>query len=75
MTQHEEDQQPPVSAGENLRTPQAAAYIGISQSKLAKLRMTANRVHGPRFSKVAGCIVYRRSDLDDWITENMVESE
>ena len=61
--------------GKNLRPDQAAAYLGISKSKLAKLRMEINRDQGPPFSKIAGCVVYRRCDLDAWIEANMVTSE
>ena len=55
----------------NLRAPQAAKYLGISKSKLAKLRMATNRAEGPRFSKIAGCVIYRRADLDAWIEANL----
>ncbi len=57
---------------EYMRPHDAARYTGISGSTLAKLRMRANRANGPRFVKLSGCVIYRRSDLDDWIKENVV---
>ena len=57
----------------NLRPAQAAKYLGISISKLAKLRMVRHRHLGPRFVKVAGCVVYRREDLDSWLQANIVD--
>lgn len=56
----------------NLRPCDAAAYTGISLSHLAKLRMDINQGKGPAYSKVAGCIVYRRTDLDKWLADNLV---
>ena len=53
---------------------EAAEYVRISPSKLAKLRMRSNREQGPRFAKIGGRVVYRRQDLDDWIEAAMVGS-
>ncbi|RYH08829.1 helix-turn-helix domain-containing protein [Tropicimonas sp. IMCC6043] len=61
-------------ANHNFRPAEAAAYLGVSQSQLAKLRMESNRHKGPAFAKVAGCVVYRRADLDAWIAANMVDA-
>jgi Helix-turn-helix domain len=57
----------------HLRPDGAADYLGISKSKLAKMRMRGHRGEGPPFIKVAGCILYRRSDLDDWLAAHLVE--
>lgn len=57
----------------NLRPSQAAAYLGISVSKLAKLRMRHSPEAGPRFAKVAGCVLYRRADLDAWLEAHLAE--
>lgn len=57
------------------RPPMAAEYTAISESKLAKLRMASNRHLGPRFAKVAGCVLYRRDDLDMWLAAHLVDSE
>ncbi len=56
----------------NLRPSEAAAYTGVSLSHLAKLRMEINRGKGPAYAKVAGCVVYRRTDLDQWLADNMI---
>lgn len=58
---------------ENQRPPEAAFYTGISLSKLAKLRMKPFRHLGPKFIRVAGCIIYRKSDLDAWLNAHIVE--
>tara|TARA_R110000751_G_scaffold233328_1_gene334178 strand:+ start:7012 stop:7191 length:180 start_codon:yes stop_codon:yes gene_type:complete len=55
-----------------MRPAQASEYSGVSESHLAKLRMAINRGKGPAFSKVAGCVVYRKSDLDKWLADNLV---
>ncbi|SFD58702.1 Helix-turn-helix domain-containing protein [Sulfitobacter brevis] len=56
----------------HMRSSQASAYSGVSVSHLAKLRMEINRGKGPAYSKVAGCIVYRKADLDKWLADNLV---
>ena len=49
---------------ELLLTEQAAQYLKLSPSTLAKLRLSGN---GPQFLRLAGrSIRYRRSDLDAW---------
>jgi len=60
---------------ENLRTAKAAEYLGISVSKITKLRMAANRQYSPPFVKVVGCVIYRRKDLDDWLERHVVRSD
>lgn len=55
-----------------MRPNAAATYVGVSASKLAKLRMRDHRLLGPKFSKIAGCIVYRKEDLDAWVEDNVV---
>ena len=56
------------------RPSEAARYIGISESTLAKLRMRNSRFSGPNWVKAAGCVIYRKSDLDTWLEENLVEA-
>lgn len=56
----------------NMRPKEASQYTGVSESTLAKLRMLHKRANGPRFIKLSGCIVYRRSDLDAWIDQNVI---
>jgi predicted DNA-binding transcriptional regulator AlpA len=49
-----------------LRTPQAAAYVGLSTSTLEKLRLTGN---GPVYQKAGPkIVVYRIEDLDAWLS-------
>ncbi len=59
---------------DNMRPAVAADYLSISDSKLAKLRMAANRKYSPSFVKVSGCVIYRRKDLDDWLERHVVRS-
>ncbi len=48
-----------------LRAPQAAEYIGLSVSTLAKMRL---RGDGPPFLKIGPRIVaYDSNDIDDWL--------
>jgi predicted DNA-binding transcriptional regulator AlpA len=48
-----------------LRAPDAAAYLGLSRSTLAKMRL---RGDGPIYSKAGPRIViYDKLDLDAWL--------
>jgi predicted DNA-binding transcriptional regulator AlpA len=42
----------------------AARYVGLSESTLAKLRLNGN---GPVYCKLGRRVVYRPTDLDDWL--------
>ena len=54
------------SANHVLRTPQAAAYVGLSTSTLEKFRLTGN---GPAYQKAGPkIVVYRVEDLDAWLS-------
>jgi len=57
---------------EHMRPAEAARYLGLSVSKLAKLRMRHRWSEGPRFAKLSGVVIYRRDDLDAWLAENML---
>ena len=59
----------------HMRPRTAARYLGLSQSTLAKLRMAQNRHQGPSFSKVAGVVVYRKDDLDEWLERHQAVDE
>jgi len=51
-----------------LRAPEAAAYLGMSPSTLAKMRL---RGDGPAYSKAGPRIViYDKTDLDDWLAKS-----
>jgi hypothetical protein len=56
-----------MTAFENCRARQAAEYLRISQSNLAKRRVSGS---GPVFSKLGRIVVYRRVDLDAWLSAN-----
>ena len=45
----------------------AADYLGISESKLAKLRLTGG---GPRYTKMGRTVRYSKAELDIWADEN-----
>jgi predicted DNA-binding transcriptional regulator AlpA len=48
-----------------LRAPEAATYLGLSQSTLAKMRI---RGDGPAYHKVGPRVVaYSVEDLDSWL--------
>ena len=59
---------------ENMRPHEAAAYLGVSLATLARFRMKGKRRSGPAFAKVAGCVIYRRADLDAWLAQHVVEA-
>lgn len=47
---------------------EAAQYIGLSASYLAKLRMGTGPKAGPKFVRIGPrAIRYRRADLDEWM--------
>lgn len=49
---------------QRLRPTQAAEYLGLSPSTLAKMRCL--RSDGPPYSKLGRAVVYSRGDLDTW---------
>jgi predicted DNA-binding transcriptional regulator AlpA len=49
---------------ERLRVRDAADYIGLSISTLAKWRITG---FGPRYIKAGARVLYDRADLDEWL--------
>jgi hypothetical protein len=50
-----------------LRAPQAAAYLSLSVQRLASMRLLGR---GPPYSKAGHTVLYRLSDLEDWLTAN-----
>ena len=54
-----------------LRPPEAAKYLGIAESTLAKRRM---RGEAPAFHKLGRAVVYDRADLDAWLSAHRIES-
>jgi predicted DNA-binding transcriptional regulator AlpA len=53
----------PKTESRRMRTPVAAAWLGVSKSFLEKLRLPGD---GPRFAKLGKIIVYEDVDLDAW---------
>jgi predicted DNA-binding transcriptional regulator AlpA len=47
-----------------LRAPEAASYLGLSSSTLAKMRL---RGDGPTFLKLNRVVAYDIRDLDAWL--------
>lgn len=48
----------------NYRAPDAARYLGLAASTLAKMRL---RGDGPHFSKAGRAVIYSRAELDHWL--------
>jgi predicted DNA-binding transcriptional regulator AlpA len=54
-----------------LTVAEAARYLGISKSCLDKARcegLYGQRTPMPKFVRVGGRVLYRRSDLEMWVT-------
>ena len=49
-----------------LRTPKAAAYVGLAPRTLEKMRLTGG---GPPFYKLGRAVVYDTFELDIWLGE------
>ena len=74
LINHTEDADRIALPKEYFRPSEAARYVGVSESTLAKLRMQGKRADGPKFAKINGCVIYRRTDLDAWIDSCFVEN-
>lgn len=51
---------------ERFRVPEAAQYLGLSESHLNTLRWSGG---GPAFLKLGRSVRYEKSDLDAWLAE------
>jgi predicted DNA-binding transcriptional regulator AlpA len=61
-----------LSDQKKLRPRDAAAYLGLSASTLAKMRL---RGDGPLYAKLGSRVVaYDTSDLDRWVNERKLRS-
>ncbi len=49
-----------------LKDPEAARYIGMSESWLRQSRMRGNP-EAPPYIKIGKAVRYLKSDLDDWL--------
>lgn len=56
-----------------LGTREAAEYIGVSPSYMAKLRMADSPERGPPYAKAQRRVIYRREDLDRWVASLIVD--
>jgi len=55
-----------------MRAPEAAGYLRMAESTLAKLRCYGG---GPRFAKAGPrLVIYDRADLDAWLADRIVHS-
>lgn len=54
-----------------LNTGQVAERLGLSESTLAKMRLSGD---GPPYSKLGRRVVYRPEDIDAWIASNRFSS-
>ena len=52
-----------------LKTPEAAAYLGLSPRSLEYWRFKGK---GPRYSRLGRAVVYAVADLDEFARENAV---
>ena len=55
-----------------LKDPEAARYIGMSESFLRQSRMDGireNRTPGPPFVKIGRAVRYLKEDLDAWLLQ------
>lgn len=59
----------PLVQGQLLNTVEAASYLGLSPSMLAKARVSG-RPSIP-FTKIGAAVRYRRSDLDTFVASNI----
>jgi predicted DNA-binding transcriptional regulator AlpA len=55
----------------HLDAARAAAWVGLSASTLAKLRLKGT---GPAYLKLGRRVVYRIDDLEDWIQAHRCKS-
>jgi len=56
----------PPTAPATLNTTDAAHYLGISPSKLSRLRHEGK---GPPFVRIGAAVRFKTSDLDNWLAE------
>ena len=53
------------------KAPAAADYLGLTESTIAKWRMTGR---GPRYIKAGARVLYDRADLDAWLETSKREN-
>ncbi len=55
-----------------LSPAQASEYLGLSVSKLAKMRMMRE---GPKWASLGRSVRYRVEDLDAWVASQTITTE
>jgi hypothetical protein len=60
------------NASDHLTPRDAAKYIGLAPTTMAKIRCRSN--DGPRFMRLGRKILYARSDLDTWLAARRASS-
>jgi predicted DNA-binding transcriptional regulator AlpA len=58
-----------------LTSPEAARYIGLSDSWLRQSRMRGSDKDTPPHFKISKAVRYRREDLDAWLERHRVGGE
>ena len=61
-----------ISSEALLNTQQAAEYLGLSSSTLAKSRVTG--AYNIPYSKIGKAVRYRKTDLDAFISSNLMNT-
>jgi predicted DNA-binding transcriptional regulator AlpA len=67
----------PTDRAEFLTTEQVAELLHLSPITLCKWRssgMTGSGTTGPTFSRLGGRVVYRRSDVEEWVASRRASS-
>jgi predicted site-specific integrase-resolvase len=54
-----------------MRESEAAAHMGVSPKTLQSWRRTGE---GPIFSKVGRIVIYRSTDMDEWLVNHQFKS-
>lgn len=54
-----------------LNVEQAAKYLSLSTSTLAKMRLSGE---SPKFVKMGSRVAYRQEDLDAWIEQRLKQT-
>lgn len=59
---------PPDDPNTLLTAKEAAAYLRVGYSTLARFRMSGE---GPAYGRVGGTVVYRKQDLDTYVAKTL----
>jgi predicted DNA-binding transcriptional regulator AlpA len=62
---------PRMETGGLMRAPQAARFLGLSKSTLAKWRVAGS---GPKFIRAGRAVLYSKEHLQEWLAANTRQS-